>query len=248
MDKVFPRFPLVRALLLLAALLSSGYAVGAMADDQGPGDNAGGNFCAGATRAVKFRPRTPCPKGTRDVRADLTGPQGPMGATGAGGATGPSGVPGATGAVGPTGATGATGSVSAAFAHLYLSPRAAETTVPAGVDFTMYTSVLREMLRFSDPTQLLVMIPGAYLITYQVTYTSGAGAVLGLAVNGVVDARTAVPLLSTSGTVSGQAILLLDVSDALQLRNDSSTTIVMTEEPNVGASLVAQRLGDLPSH
>jgi len=91
-------------------------------------------------------------------------------------------------------------------------------------------------------TTVTVPTTGNYAIHYSVSITAGVGAAMAIAINGTVDASTSVPFLVATGNVASSALLTLTAGDVLTLRNNSGTAFTITLAPDVGASLVLERL------
>jgi hypothetical protein len=86
-------------------------------------------------------------------------------------------------------------------------------------------------------TTFTVSEAGTYLFAYSVTITSGIGAQIALAVNGVVDSSTSVELVESATEATGIATLTLSAGDVITLRNNSVTALTLVLAPSVGASL-----------
>ena len=86
-------------------------------------------------------------------------------------------------------------------------------------------------------TIIIVQNAGCYKIDYNVSITAGVGAQLAVAVNGTVDASTPKPMLTSTGEVSGSAIMQLAAGDIITLRNNSLVPITLALAPSVGAQM-----------
>jgi len=91
-------------------------------------------------------------------------------------------------------------------------------------------------------TTFIVPATGVYRVDFDLSYTAGVGSALAIAVNGTVDSSTNVDVLTATGEVSGQSMLVLAAGDVITLRNNSAVPITTDEAPGVGASLAIHRL------
>ena len=83
---------------------------------------------------------------------------------------------------------------------------------------------------------------GSYEVAFSVSYTAGVGSSIAVAVNGKPVEGTVVPLLTSTGQVSGQAILRLASGDAITIRNNTKVAITLALSPSVGAQMLVKRL------
>ena len=90
----------------------------------------------------------------------------------------------------------------------------------------------------------VITIPSAgnYKIEYSIRPTLGNGAVIALAVNGVVDASTKIQVMNELVTTAGTAILYLTAGDIVTLRNQSSTMLLFDESSNVGSQMTLTKI------
>jgi len=82
---------------------------------------------------------------------------------------------------------------------------------------------------------IVVPTTGTYQINYCVNLTAGVGSAIDISINGTPDASTNIDILTTTGEVSGTAMLTLTGGDTLTLRNNSATPFTMDIAPGVGA-------------
>ena len=180
------------------------------------------------------------PQGT----TGLTGATGPAGPTGSAGPAGPSGPAGPAGPAGPTGAPGPAGTNGlAAFGYVFELATLADATVVGGADVLFSNNgPLLGVTHTAGTTTITVPSAGNYRVSYGISYTSGIGAAIAVAVNGTVDASTQVNLLTSVGNVRGAAILTLAAGDVVTLRNNSATAFTLDLAPGGGAQITVERL------
>jgi hypothetical protein len=171
----------------------------------------------------------------------LQGEPGPTGPTGLAGATGPTGPAGPTGPQGPAGDTDLIGSGSGSVATLAI-PATAVVGGGSDVSFTDDAQLGSGLSHLVPSTFVSVVAAGRYVVSFNVSYSSGIGAALALAVNGVVQPQTQVPLLTSSGQVSQTTTLALAAGDVVTLRNNSGVILSLAIAPSVGAQLTFQRV------
>ncbi|NCC53045.1 MAG: hypothetical protein EOM20_17790 [Spartobacteria bacterium] len=101
---------------------------------------------------------------------------------------------------------------------------------------------LSSITHTAGTTTMTVPNAGTYKIEYSVTITAGIGAQMAIAVNGLVDASTAVDIMVATGNISGTAMLTLAGGDVLTIRNNSATPFTTTMSPGVGAQITITQL------
>jgi hypothetical protein len=183
--------------------------------------------------------------------ADGTGPQGdagvqgPQGDTGAqgprgdAGAQGPQGAPGARGDAGPQGDTGPSGDAIATYIGSFHLATPGTEAVAGATEVPFSDNTTGQFISHSPgSTQFTVLNTGTYLITANLSYTSGAGASMAIAINGgTAEVSSQVELLPNIGEVSTQVIMVLTSGDIISVRNSSGIPFTMPFAPSVGASI-----------
>jgi hypothetical protein len=149
------------------------------------------------------------------------------------------GPAGATGATGPTGATGATGAGGVqSYIYGFELATIADSTVVGGADVCFSNNgPILSGTHTPGTTTFTVWASGTYMISYDISITSGVGSQIAVAVNGTVDASTPITALTSTGHISGTAILNLAAGDVITLRNNSATPLTLTLAPGVGAQM-----------
>ncbi|KPU44151.1 collagen triple helix repeat (20 copies) [Oxobacter pfennigii] len=176
-----------------------------------------------------------------------TGPTGPSGATGATGATGEMGPPGGRGPKGERGErgpTGAPGSKILAYGYIYNLTPITHAAIEGNGDIPLNgNGPLMGVSHIEGDTIVNIHSSGSYQIHYCVNADVGFGTSLALTVNGTVVPSTRIPMGFTCAW--GIAILNLMAGDAITLRNDSSSSMVLASEPNVSAQLNLIQIAEL---
>jgi len=113
-----------------------------------------------------------------------------------------------------------------------------DATVPGGDDVPFsYNGPFDDVTHTADGTEFTVTESGDYLINYGVSITAGVvGSAIALAVNGVVDESTNVPVLA-HGVTTGSCVLTLSAGDTIALRNNSLEILTLAYLPSVGAQM-----------
>ncbi len=124
------------------------------------------------------------------------------------------------------------------FGYVYELATIADATVVGGADVPFSNNgPLSGVTHTAGTTTITVPTTGTYKIDYSLNFTAGVGAAMAIAINGVVDASTSVPLLVSTGHISGSVLLTLTAGDVITLRNNSATALTMTLATNIGAQL-----------
>ncbi len=124
------------------------------------------------------------------------------------------------------------------FGYVYELATVADATVVGGADVPFSNNgPLSGVTHTAGITTITVPTTGTYKIDYSLNFTAGVGAAMAIAINGVVDASTSVPLLVSTGHISGSVLLTLTAGDVITLRNNSATALTMTLATNIGAQL-----------
>ncbi len=134
----------------------------------------------------------------------------------------------------------------AAFGYVY-SLTTTTTAVAPNTDVVFSNNgPLRNITHAPGTPQVLIQKSGVYQVYYGVNATAGAGGFISLAVNGIVDPATTIPVATVPSETSGKVLLSLRRGDILTLRNSSTlTTITLAAAPSVGAQLTLERIGDI---
>ncbi len=126
-----------------------------------------------------------------------------------------------------------------AFAALYMLTVGGATVVGGG-DVPLNVADPIQNIGFAAP-QAIVQQAGNYSVYYGVNVTSAQAAAtqITVAVNGVPQAKTFIPILAEqTGEFSGKVILTLNADDVVTIRNvPGGADIVLASSPNVGAQL-----------
>ncbi len=207
----------------------------------GPAGAAGAAGPAGATG-----PAGPIGPAGAAGPAGATGPAGPQGIQGLQGipgAAGTPGTPGATGPTGPQGPAGASGGGLSSYGSIYQLATIGSATVVGGSDIGFSNNgPLVGIIHTAGSSSTIVLTAGAYEVAYSVSFTSGVGSAIAVAVNGYVDAGTVVPVLTATGLISGRTILQLAAGDVITIRNNSAVAMTLALGPSAGAQMVVKRL------
>lgn len=176
------------------------------------------------------------PQGIQGIQGP-TGPQGAQGIqgpTGAQGVQGPTGAQGAQGIQGPTGPSGIVG----AYGYIYQLATPANSVIDS-MDFIPFSNngELLSLEHFVDTPFIRVLESGIYQISYTLETTLGFGAIVSIAVNGVVYQNTRMTIKNHNGIYSTSVILALNVNDRIAIQNISSTSITLALNPAVAARL-----------
>ena len=177
--------------------------------------------------------------------AGATGAGGAAGAAGATGATGTPGLAGAGGITGPSGPSGATGpggglSAYAGASHIVL---VSDSFVTSGSDIPFNTNgAISGITHSAGSSTFTVSTAGRYEIVFSANITDGLNSALAVAVNGSVVSGSSVPLLTSSGTLSGRVVLILDAGDSVGLRNEGQCDMSLAISPLVGAQVTVKLL------
>jgi hypothetical protein len=129
------------------------------------------------------------------------------------------------------------------YAYCYQLATVADATVVGGADLVLSNNgPLSGITHTAGTTPITVPNAGTYKVEYSVSITAGIGAQMAIAVNGTVDASTAVDFLVATGNISGTAMLTLAAGDVITLRNNSAVPFTTTLSPGVGAQLTVTQL------
>ena len=192
--------------------------------DQGPTGEKGDQGQTGPT-GEKGDKGDQGPTGEKGSTGDQ-GPTGEKGDKGDQGPTGPTGEKGDKGDIGPTGERGATGPVfSPAYAYLYST---LSQSVPLGGPIAFENiSALSNMTPLS-PTQLRADVDGVYfeLKTIDTLEPNSCA----MYVNGVIRPGTWFGANATAQDL-GQALIILNAGDIIEIRNQSSQGGTITLSP-----------------
>jgi hypothetical protein len=148
-----------------------------------------------------------------------------------------------TGATGGTGAAGSGGSATIeAYGAAYAFVTGATNTVVAGAAIPLNTQTALQGVATSG-SGLQVLSSGQYLVSYHVTWAGGGGDGFGIAINGVVNQTTVMPI--DTFNAGGTFTLNLPTNAVLTLVNISSTSTAIAVGPAAGAWLNVAKLGEV---
>lgn len=124
-----------------------------------------------------------------------------------------------------------------AFAYLYFL-QVGGSTVAAGADVPLNAADPVKNVDFSAP-QAVIQIAGNYEVYYGINGSAVETTTqIALAVNGVPHLKTFIPITTTTGEYSGDAILSLNKNDVLTIRNvPGGNAITLASLSSVGAQL-----------
>lgn len=132
-----------------------------------------------------------------------------------------------------------------AYAYVY-SLTATAVTVLSNSD-VLFTNngPIEDVTHTPNSSQVFIRKSGVYQIYYGVNATAGAGASISLAVNGVIDPSTTLPISTTPSETSGKVLIRLRAGDFLTLRNSSTVPLTLAIAPFVGAQLTLERIDEI---
>jgi hypothetical protein len=140
-------------------------------------------------------------------------------------------------------ALGGGGGGISSYGYCYQLATGGNATVAGGADVPFSNNgPLSGITHTATTTTMTVPNTGTYKIEYAVTITAGVGAQMALAVNGVVDASTAVDFLVATGNISGTAMLTLAAGDVITLRNNSATPFTLNLSPATSAQVTITQM------
>jgi len=129
------------------------------------------------------------------------------------------------------------------YGYVYQLATSGDATIIGGADVPFSNNgPLSGIIHTAGLTTITAPNSSVYKVSYSVSITSGVGAVMAIAVNGVVNASTNVSFLVSTGNISGFAIMVLAAGDIITLRNNSATPFVLDLAPSVGAQLTIEQL------
>lgn len=133
------------------------------------------------------------------------------------------------------------------FGYYYQLATIADATVVGGSDIPFSNNGPHSdgIWHIPSITVFTVASAGIYKIDYSVSYTSGVGAAIAIAVNGVVHSSTHKTFLTPIGNLSGSAMLELNSGDVITLRNNSATPFTLDLAPSVSTQLTITYLGEV---
>lgn len=118
-----------------------------------------------------------------------------------------------------------------------------DATVVGGADVPFSNNgPLNGVSHTTGTTTMTVGEAGIYKIDYNVATTAGVGGAMAIAVNGVVDPSTSLPVLKAAGEVAGSTLLTLAAGDVITVRNNSATAVTLPLAPAVGAQLSIEKM------
>jgi hypothetical protein len=129
------------------------------------------------------------------------------------------------------------------YGYVYQLATLIDATVVGGADVPFSNNgPLNGITHTQNTTIITIPTTGDYEIDYSISITAGVGAAMAVAVNGVVDASSAITILTPVGHISGKAIIPLTAGDVITLRNNSATPLVLSLAPSVGAQMTVRKL------
>ena len=138
--------------------------------------------------------------------------------------------------------TGGGGS-SSAYAHCYKLAVGAETNIAAGADITLSNNgPIQDISHTAGSADVTINTTGVYKIDYGIVLFSGIGTELALLVNGVAAPSARIYCESAAGSFHGSAILSLNATDVIKLRNNSSAGMIISASPNLGAEMTITKV------
>lgn len=134
------------------------------------------------------------------------------------------------------------------FGYYFQLATIVDATVVGGADIPLSNNGPNSdgFWHMSGMTFITVPSSGVYKIDYSVSYTSGVGAAIAIAINGTVDSSTTKTFLTATGYLSGSAMVELAAGDVITLRNNSATPFTLDLAPSVSTQLTITYLGARP--
>lgn len=131
-----------------------------------------------------------------------------------------------------------TSSATQAFGYYYQWATIADATVVGGADVPFsHNGPYLDVIHTPSTTTITVPVSGVFKVDYAISYTSGVGSAMAIAINGTVDSSTNKTVLTATGDISSSVILTLAAGDVITLRNNSAVPFTLNLAPSISAQL-----------